>query len=128
MHSYFVVFVELVLITKNSDCSSLINNKTMELHDNLLSNYNSDIRPCVGCSGPLSINISLHFTSLNELDEVHGEMHSVGYLVVRWIEDRLTWNPADYAGVTHVIFSSEKVSVIFSLILILPCNRLKFNP
>ena len=110
MDSHFLLLVVAVFFVKNICCTSLVNNKTMELHDKLLSYYNRDIRPCLGCTGPLSINLSFYLTSLNELDEVHGEMHTVGYLVVTWIEDRMTWNPLDYAGVTHVIFPAEKVS------------------
>ena len=110
MDPHFVLLVVAVFFAKNICCTSIVNNKTMELHDKLLSYYNRDIRPCLGCTGPLSINLSFYLTSLNELDEVHGEMHTVGYLVVMWIEDRMTWNPLDYAGVTHVIFPAEKVS------------------
>ena len=99
----------IYLFLQYGKCTSLVNNKTMELHDTLLSYYNEDIRPCLGCAGPLNINLSFYLTSLNDLDEVRGEMHTVGYLVVMWIEDRMTWNPADYAGVTHVVFPAEKV-------------------
>ena len=108
-HFCAALLLMLFVFLKHGDCSSLVNNKTMELHDNLLSHYNADIRPCVGCSGPLNINLSFYLTSLNDLDEVRGEMHSVGYLVVMWIEDRMTWNPLDYAGVTHVVFPVAKV-------------------
>lgn len=110
MDCYIALFV-IVTCLKLSQCSSVVNNKTMELHNELLSHYNVDIRPCVGCSGPLNINLTFYLTSLNDLDEVRGEMHTVGYLVVTWIEDRMTWNPADYAGVTHVVFPIEKVSL-----------------
>ena len=109
MHTNYIIFVLILVCLAYSECSSLVNNKTMQLHEDLLSHYNVDIRPCVGCAGPLPINLSFYLNSLNELDEVHGEMHSVGYLIVMWVEDRMTWNPADYGGVISVVLPITKV-------------------
>ena len=94
-----------------SDGSS-VNNKTMELHDEMLTNYNPDIQSSVGTV--LTVNLTFHLTSLNDLDEVKGVLGTVGYLMVCWVEDRISWNPLSYAGVTSILVPSEKVSLFLT--------------
>jgi len=43
------------------------------------------------------------------LNELAGEMVTVGYLTVVWVDPRLTWNPLEYAGIPYLMLSSTKV-------------------
>ena len=89
--------------------ADVVLDKSMELHKALLSNYANYLRPCVGCSEPLVINLTFHLTALNDLGELKGEMNTVGFLKVTWMEDRMSWNPYDYAGVTSLLFKNTEV-------------------
>ena len=100
----------LVMLLHGSN-GSIVLNKTMELHQALLDNYNADIRPGVGNADPLAVSLAYQLTSLNSLDAVKGEMNAAGYLAIVWIEDRMTWNPQDYGGVAQVLIPAKKVSV-----------------
>lgn len=88
-----------------------ISNNTYTLHKTLLQNYIADIRPCLDCSTPLLIRLELHLTALNKIDEIEGELNTVGYLKIVWKDERLTWDPSAN-GITSVMLPSTKVIII----------------
>ena len=89
--------------------SSTISNSTRIIQETILDSYNTDIRPCLDCLYPLNITLSFHFSALIKLDELEGELHSVGYLKVVWLDERLTWDPVT-TGVGSMILSPDKVN------------------
>lgn len=83
-------------------------NTTNALYRHLLMDYVPEIRPCLTCSEPLSIGVSLHITSLNRINEIDGELNTVGYLRIIWFDERLKWDPRS-TGVSSLMFPSKKV-------------------
>lgn len=74
----------------------------------LLQNYTADIRPGLDQLKPLNIGLELHLTALNKIDEIEGELSTVGYLKIEWVDDRLTWDPSSN-GIKSVMLPSTKV-------------------
>ena len=89
--------------------STTANTKAEALHTFLVNTHNKDIPPCIGCGVPLQINVTFHLTSLNDLDEVRGQMNSIGYLTVSWHDDRIAWDPMNYSGIASMMLPREKV-------------------
>ncbi|KAK3589952.1 hypothetical protein CHS0354_034974 [Potamilus streckersoni] len=80
-----------------------------ELHEDLLRNISQDVYPRSNISAPLKVQIQFSLTSLNDLDEVKGELQVVGYLTVTWNDARFTWNPMMYGGIGTTVFPRTKV-------------------
>lgn len=87
--------------------SATISNGTNTLFRTLIS----DIRPCLDCPTPLNIGVTFHLTSLNKIDEIEGELNTVGFLTLVWVDERLTWNPL-LNGVGNILVPSTKVTLL----------------
>lgn len=103
----FSICVCLSVSVINKTGGSTINT-TNALYRHLLMDYVPEIRPCLTCSEPLSIGVSLHITSLNRINEIDGELNTVGYLRIIWFDERLKWDPRS-TGVSSLMFPSKKV-------------------
>ena len=103
------IFLELVICITFQCCCCSTSLKTLELLNKLLSNATKDIRPGLDEKDPLVVNVSLNLVALTELNEVKGYISTVGFLDVSWIDERMTWDPADYKGISSVTIDSSKV-------------------
>lgn len=112
-------FLQVVVISSMfiSSASNKIYNVT-NLHRTLLdeSVYSADIRPCLDSTKPLFIGIAFHLTALNKIDEIEGELNTVGYLKVVWMDERLSWNPV-LTGINSIMIPPRKVFIfLYSLL------------
>ena len=53
--------------------------------------------------------VSFHLLAINELDEVRETLKTSGYLEVQWRDEFLTWNTADYGGMSYTFFPQDDV-------------------
>ena len=53
--------------------------------------------------------VSFHLLAINELDEVRETLKTSGYLEVQWKDEFLTWNMADYGGMSYTFFPQDDV-------------------
>ena len=90
-------------------CSCSKSSTAMGLLNRLLDNTTEDIRPGLDTDAPLSVNISYTLVALTELNEVKGYISTVGYLAVTWVDERMTWEPANYEGITSLTVDARKV-------------------
>ena len=95
---------------------------TYALMNDLLANSSADIRPGFGDDYDF-VNISFYLRALTELNEVNGYMSTAGVFEVSWIDDRITWDPEDYEGISYISFSSKKVWIP-KLIITNPADRI----
>ncbi|XP_045159519.2 neuronal acetylcholine receptor subunit alpha-3-like [Mercenaria mercenaria] len=102
--AYVVLFIPWFLVR----VSSLKSNNTYNLHRTLLEDYDADIRPCLDCPEPLYISMEFHLTALNKIDVIEGELNTVGYVSVVWMDGRLAWDPVS-TGVRSIMVSPKKV-------------------
>lgn len=94
---------------------NVIYNKSVELREKLLENYEKDDMPSFLQAMPITVAVSFQMTALRDMNELEGEMVTVGYLSLTWLDPRLTWNPMDYAGITYLILRSDKVCLELDL-------------
>jgi hypothetical protein len=106
-----------------------ISNNTHILYKHLLEDYNVNVRPCLDCVTPLYVGLQFHLAALNKIDEIEGELSTVGYLKIMWTDDRLTWDPKSN-GIGNIMIPSTKVTNFTTMVLsctILLCPSLQKN-
>ncbi|XP_061189901.1 acetylcholine receptor subunit alpha-L1-like [Saccostrea echinata] len=79
------------------------NQNLQSLIDDLFSNYSPKVRPVINQHDPLPLDVSFYLSSVNEVSEVKEKLVTTGFLMLSWIDELLTWNPADY-NETEMIF------------------------
>ena len=60
------------------------------------------VRPVKNFTTATVVNVSFHLMSIISFDTVEQRLESNGWLYVQWINEYVTWNPADYGGVLVV--------------------------
>ena len=90
-------------------CSKRI--KHAELMLNLLANYTPETRPGLDSNGPVVVNISYNVVALTEINGVKGYIATVAVFDVAWIDERMTWKPEDYEGISTICIISTNVWV-----------------
>ena len=83
----------------------------LSLVRDLMANISTDIRPGIDLDELLVVNTSLELMHLTELNEVKGYISIVGYFCILWIDNRITWDPANYGGIESITLNAEKVWV-----------------
>lgn len=86
-----------------------VTNKSKELHRMLFADYQVSDRPQLS-SGSVEIQLSFHLTTLIGVNELDGEMTSVGFLTSKWYDERLTWDASQFANITSVVLIASQVS------------------
>lgn len=67
-----------------------------QVHTDLLTGYNKDLRPGIDRTYPLNINASFYLFSIKEFDLHSGKFTVTGVFLLNWYDERLVWNPASY--------------------------------
>ena len=60
------------------------------------------VRPVKNFITATVVNVSFHLMSIISFDTVEQRLESNGWVYVQWINEYVTWNPADYGGVLVV--------------------------
>lgn len=103
----FLAHTALVLQCVLSGANNIANN-THNIHRTILESYNAGIRPCLDCETPLYINMAFNLAALNKIDEIEGELITVGYVNITWTDERLQWDVYS-TGVTSIMLSPKQV-------------------
>ncbi|OWF50615.1 Neuronal acetylcholine receptor subunit alpha-7 [Mizuhopecten yessoensis] len=83
--SLFLILTETTAITRAD-----IHVKTQErIIADLFQNYSPFIKPRKNLSEPVDVNLTLHFTSLREIDERLQTMSFIGWMELTWIDEFL---------------------------------------
>eukprot|EP00057_Strongylocentrotus_purpuratus_P016316 XP_011670790.1 PREDICTED: 5-hydroxytryptamine receptor 3A-like [Strongylocentrotus purpuratus] len=61
--------------------------------------YDVRERPFVQDGGPVLFNLSLHLIAISDLNPRTQVLSGISWFIVDWYDDRLTWDPKDYAGI-----------------------------
>ena len=77
--------------------------------DNLLKDkmatYNKKLRPVHNQSQAVSVTVGFGLTSI-DLDEVHGKFSAMGFVIMNWVDEQMTWNGTAYGGLTKIVVES----------------------
>lgn len=101
-------FVALTAFLFGMSQSQTIHNAS-DLIDNLLTNYKTVLRPKINQLETMYVNFTMELISVIEFDEVQGNLFLNAFLHLSWIDERLTWNPADYNYTYSVLIESDKI-------------------
>ncbi|XP_069131626.1 neuronal acetylcholine receptor subunit alpha-3-like [Argopecten irradians] len=96
-----VAMVVLRLVTANN---STIGTK---LYTDLLSNYEKNVRPGVNYSIPTFVQCQFTLVAFNGLKEIDSKVSFTAGFAIFWHDDRLTWNPNAYGGITSTLIPTE---------------------
>ncbi|XP_062600741.1 acetylcholine receptor subunit beta-like [Saccostrea cucullata] len=78
------------------DCYTI--NQEISLQNTLLNGYNRRIRPGIDRSQPVKVTVGFNLVALQEFSETDGKIAVVGAFRIRWIDEKLAWNPASYGN------------------------------
>lgn len=79
------------------------------LYDDLLSNYNRLIRPVINHTETLTVWLSLKLSQLIEMNLKNQIMTTNLWVVQKWNDYKLRWDPEEYGGVEMLYVPSEHI-------------------
>lgn len=79
------------------------------LRSTLLSGYHKDIRPLNNQSHTLQVNISMFLYGMPEVDGVKSVIRITVATQALWIDERMSWNPAEYGGISKLAILMKEV-------------------
>ncbi|KAK9880272.1 hypothetical protein WA026_010145 [Henosepilachna vigintioctopunctata] len=85
------------------------NPDTKRLYDDLLSNYNRLIRPVVNHTESLTVWLGLKLSQLIEMNLKNQVMTTNLWVVQKWHDYKLRWDPSEYGGVEMLYVPSEHI-------------------
>ncbi|CAM6032107.1 unnamed protein product, partial [Sphagnum compactum] len=79
------------------------------LYDDLLSNYNRLIRPVVNNTEALTVGLGLKITQLIEVNLKNQVVTTNLWVLQKWTDYKLKWDPEEYGGVEMLYVPSEQI-------------------
>lgn len=73
----------------------------------LLSGYSKGLRPGRDRSFPMTLNMTFGLLSIKEFDLNTGKFSLTGVFQLNWIDERLSWNPANYNQTNSTVISQS---------------------
>ncbi|XP_040284358.1 acetylcholine receptor subunit gamma [Bufo bufo] len=84
-------------------------NEEERLLDDLMKNYNKDLRPARKDGDIISVSLKLTLTNLISLNERKEALTTNVWVEMQWTDYRLSWNPAAYGGIEVIRIPSTMV-------------------
>ncbi|KAL5010129.1 hypothetical protein ScPMuIL_012434 [Solemya velum] len=81
----------------------------MRLYGDLLSDYDTTVRPILNQSQPIQVTVGFSLLSINYFDEVLQKFSTTGHMVVTWTDELLRWNRDDYGGIQKFTYPQDGV-------------------
>ena len=69
--------------------------------------YNNKVLPQLNSTEPVYLDISLHFSGIDEINEVKETVISTGYLDISWYDERLAWESHDYGYLPRIFVPQD---------------------
>ncbi|KAL6724686.1 hypothetical protein Aduo_019551 [Ancylostoma duodenale] len=80
-----------------------------QLLENLLMDYNKNVRPVKNASDALQVKFGANLCRLIDVDEVNQVLTTSLWLEMQWSDRKLVWNPAEWGGVERVHIPSDQI-------------------
>lgn len=103
--------IVLVLLFSSSYINAATPADEENLYNTTMTGYNRSLRPGSSPHTALKVYLAFYIVSINEFDETGGTFSVVGFFEVRWTDYRLSWNPANYGGLSRMYYSQSEVWV-----------------
>ncbi|XP_044756115.1 acetylcholine receptor subunit beta-like 2 [Coccinella septempunctata] len=107
------VFIFMLVVFTNDVSANIkhieANPDTKRLYDDLLSNYNRLIRPVINHTETLTVWLGLKLSQLIEMNLKNQIMTTNLWVVQKWYDYKLRWDPEEYGGVEMLYVPSEHI-------------------
>ncbi|CAJ0609062.1 unnamed protein product [Cylicocyclus nassatus] len=80
-----------------------------QLLENLLMDYNRNVRPVKNASDALQVKFGANLCRLIDVDEVNQVLTTSLWLEMQWTDRKLVWNPAEWGGVERIHIPSDQI-------------------
>nr|CDQ02338.2 Bm3490 [Brugia malayi] len=87
------------------------NEDAKRLHDDLMANYNKHRRPAPAANKPITIKLKLRLSQIIDVHEIDQIMTCSVWLKQVWTDEKLSWNPKNYGGVSVLYVPYEMIWV-----------------
>jgi hypothetical protein len=97
---------ELVLLIistsyfRSTDGGSLTDYKNV--HSTVLTGYNTDARPVTDQSNAMNVSLEFYLITVSRVNEVTGELVTVGSFNIAWTDEVIKWNSGSYGGTESI--------------------------
>ncbi|CAH1373919.1 hypothetical protein MTP99_015281 [Tenebrio molitor] len=106
----FCLGLSVVILLKCADTKHIeANPDAKRLYDDLLSNYNRLIRPVENHTQTLTVWLGLKLSQLIEMNLKNQVMTTNLWVVQKWYDYKLKWEPEEYGGVEMLYVPSEHI-------------------
>ncbi|KAK6106293.1 cation transporter family protein [Brugia pahangi] len=102
-----VVSLMMSLVASLAYC----NEDAKRLHDDLMANYNKHRRPAPAANKPITIKLKLRLSQIIDVHEIDQIMTCSVWLKQVWTDEKLSWNPKNYGGVSVLYVPYEMIWV-----------------
>ncbi|XP_053389323.1 neuronal acetylcholine receptor subunit alpha-6-like [Mercenaria mercenaria] len=99
----YILFLRLEYIY----CANITQVET--LYDNLFQKYNRKLFPLINHNDTVNVSFTVGIVSINNFDELSGEIELTMLFYMRWVDERLTWTPSDFDGKSTLLVPPEDV-------------------
>ncbi|XP_018096818.1 acetylcholine receptor subunit gamma isoform X1 [Xenopus laevis] len=89
--------------------AAFCNNEEERLLNDLMKNYNKNLRPVEKDGDIISVSIKLTLTNLISLNEKEEALTTNVWVEMQWKDYRLSWDPNDYHGISMMRIPSTSV-------------------
>ena len=79
------------------------------LHSDVFTGYNKNLLPLNVLDKPVIVQCSLNLVSLNNFDEISGEIDMTVAFSFSWHEERIKWNVKDYGNLSSITVHYENI-------------------
>ena len=73
------------------------------LHTDMLGGYDKDILPLKTFNKPVEVEVSVRVVSINDFDDISGELAMTVSLNFSWVEERIQWDMGNYSNISSII-------------------------
>ena len=79
------------------------------LHSDMFTGYDKDILPLKIFDKPVEVEVSIRVISMNNFDDISGELAMTVSLNFSWVEERIQRDPGNYSNIAFITAPYEKI-------------------
>lgn len=104
----YVLLVTFVLLPlQYIRCANIT--QVESLYADLFDSYNRKLFPLINHNDSVSVRTSVAIASINNFDELTGEIELALVFSMQWIDERLKWTPSGYGGKSTLLVPSDDI-------------------
>lgn len=100
----FLTFIIVILTFTLVNCD-----KTSELYQHLMVNYNRNVRPVRNNSDLVTVKLGLKLIQIADVDEKNQIMQTHVYVLHEWQDFSFIWSPEEFGGIEYIQIPSDLI-------------------